>query len=133
MPKLIKKLLEPKTLLVICLCYFVLITIAFLSPVKSSLNINFVVPIDKTIHCLIYLVLMFIWNNYFYFSNNEVVVKKIVVIVLVLSLVYGIIIEIIQEQFVQNRGADVFDILANMIGAILGIFIFLTFKNRIKS
>ena len=46
---------------------------------------------------------------------------------------YGIIIEIIQELFIPFRNLELFDVLANMIGAILGALLFWNVKNRIKS
>jgi len=133
MPKLIKKLLEPNTLLVICLLYVLLITIAFLFPAKSFTSVSFVIPLDKLAHSSIYLILAFLWNIYFYITRNKASIKKSIFAILGLCLTYGIIIEILQEQFVQFRGADIFDVFANMIGAILGTIIFLNVKNRIKS
>ncbi|MCF6307599.1 MAG: VanZ family protein [Flavobacteriaceae bacterium] len=133
MPKLIKKLLEPNTLLVICLLYVLLITIAFLFPARGSVKVNFIIPLDKIVHSSIYLILAFLWNIYFYLTKNKDNIKKSVFAILGLCLAYGIIIEIIQEQFVQFRGADIFDVLANMIGAMVGTIIFLNVKNRIKS
>ncbi|PHS63471.1 MAG: hypothetical protein COB12_09240 [Flavobacterium sp.] len=133
MPKLIKKLLEPNTLLVICLLYVLLITIAFLFPARVGVKINFIIPLDKIIHSSIYLILAFLWNCYFYLTKNKDAIKKSVFTILGLCLTYGIIIEILQEQFVQYRGADIFDVLANMIGAMVGTIIFLNVKNRINS
>ncbi len=131
MQKLIKKLLEPNTLLVICLLYVLLITIAFLFPAKGFVKIDFIIPPDKIVHSSIYLVLAFLWN--IYLTKDKDSIKKSVFTILGLCLIYGIIIEILQEQFVQFRGADIFDVLANMIGAMVGTIIFLNVKNRIKS
>ena len=134
MLKLIKRLLEAKNLLSICILFTILFTITFLYPFKeSSLVFNFIVPLDKLIHVLIYVVLSFLWISYFnivdvfnYFSIN-------ILIVLLLCFFYGIIIEVIQELFIPFRKADIFDILSNMIGSFLGGILFWNVKNRIKS
>ena len=134
MLKHIKILLEAKNLLGICILFTILFTIAFLYPFKeSSLELNFIVPLDKLIHVLIYVVLSFLWISYFnivdvfhYFSIN-------ILIVLLLCFFYGIIIEVIQELFIPFRKADIFDIVSNMIGSFLGGILFWNVKNRIKS
>ena len=38
-----------------------------------------------------------------------------------LSLVYGIVIEILQHLFTDTRKADIFDVLANAFGALVGL------------
>jgi VanZ family protein len=130
MTKLIKKFWELKHLLSICIVYTVLVTVAFLYPFKVTTTINFI-PIDKLIHVLIYLSLSFLWISY---SNRVANYKKTVTImIMLLCFFYGIIIEVIQELFIPLRKADLFDVSANMIGAILGALLFWSVKNRIKS
>ncbi|MFT5251014.1 MAG: VanZ family protein [bacterium] len=130
MTKLIKKFWELKHLLSICIVYTVLVTVAFLYPFKETRTINFI-PIDKLIHVLIYLSLSFLWISY---SNRVANYKKTVTImIMLLCFFYGIIIEVIQELFIPLRKADLFDVSANMIGAILGALLFWSVKNRIKS
>ena len=50
--RLIKKLWDFKHLFSICLVYTVLITVAFLYPLKGITITNFIIPIDKLIHVL---------------------------------------------------------------------------------
>jgi VanZ family protein len=77
--------------------------------------------------------LALLWNIYFYLTKNKGSINKSAFVIFGLCLTYGTIIEILQEQFVQYRGADIFDVFANMIGATIGTIIFLNVKNRIKS
>jgi VanZ family protein len=131
--RLIKKLWEFKHLLSICIVYTLLVTVLFLYPFKGTTTINFIIPIDKLIHVLIYLSLSFLWISYSNRLANYKKTGKPIIIVMLLCFFYGIIIELTQELFIPFRNSDLFDVLANMIGAILGALLFWNFKNRIKS
>ena len=133
MMKLIKKFLEVKNLLSICIVFSILTTISFLSPINGSPAFKFFIPLDKLIHIIIYLLLSFLWISYFYKANIYNKVLTPIILVIILCLFYGIIIEMIQELFIPLRKADKFDVLANMIGAFLGTLLFWNVKNRIKS
>lgn len=85
--------------------------------------------IDKIVHLFIYTVFSFLWGmtflkkRTFTFSNN--------VFLIVLSIFFGIIIEILQGFGGFNRSFEWQDILANSIGVLLGYIIclkILTFK-----
>jgi len=133
MIKLIKKLLEAKNLLIIAILFSIFITIAFLSPISGMPKIDFIIPIDKVAHITIYMLLAFIWMFYFYKVNGNILKINTIVILLSLFLVYGTIIEVLQELFIDFRQADIFDVLANTFGSVLGLFVFKNVKNRIKT
>ncbi len=64
----------------------------------------------------------------FFFNFNK---KKSSINTFILSVVFGIIIEVLQEQLTNNRQADVFDVVANTFGTILAVFMLnLIFKDR---
>jgi VanZ family protein len=42
----------------------------------------------------------------------------------ILGTIYGIIIEFLQQAFFYGRQLDVFDMLANLIGCLIGVWIF---------
>ncbi len=90
------------------------------------------IPIDKLVHLFIFLVLTFLWLLY---VNNVLHDTKPIVLlfILVACLFYGILIEVIQELFVLSRGAEVLDVIADLLGASLGLLLFRNYKNRITS
>jgi|TARA_B100001094_G_C17438778_1_gene442652 VanZ family protein len=93
---------------------------------------NFLIPIDKIIHVFIFMALTFLWLSYVNsFLNNT---KPIVLFfIMVVCLLYGILIEVIQEFYVLSREAEVFDVIADLIGVSLGLLFFRNYKNRITS
>jgi len=133
MIRLIKKFLEYKYLLGICIAYTILVTVAFLYPFKGATTINFIIPIDKLIHVFIYLFLSFLWISYSNMVANYIKKVTIISMIILLCFFYGIIIEIVQELFIPFRNSELFDVLANMIGAISGALLFWKVKNRIKT
>jgi VanZ family protein len=127
--------LEPKKILLrAVLIYTSLITLAFLLPSMGSINhFDFFIPIDKLVHFSIHLILVFIWLNVIFIYNNRVINLKRIAITVLSCIVYGIIIEIVQQLFIETRMADFLDIIANSVGTLLGVLIFLKFKFRFNS
>jgi len=133
MMRLIKKLWESKHLLSICIVYSLIVTVLFLYPFKGLAKVNFILPIDKLIHVLIYFSLSFLWISYYDRFAKYKKTRKSIIIIILLCFFYGIVIELIQEILIPFRGSDLFDVFANMIGTILGTLFFCNFNNRIKS
>ena len=133
MMRLIKKLLEFRHFLSICIVYSLLVTVLFLYPFKGIASVNFILPVDKLIHVLIYFSLSFLWISYYDRFAKYKIKKKSIIIIILLCFFYGIVIELIQEILIPFRGSDLFDVFANMIGTILATLFFCNFNNRIKS
>jgi VanZ family protein len=123
MTPLIKSLLGDKTLLLIALFYSIAITCLFFIP-NQDLPKTQISEADKLVHVLIYFILVNLWSLYFYVKNNLKFENKWILILLFSVLFYGIIIEITQELFTDSRSADILDVAANFLGALLGIFFF---------
>lgn len=68
---------------------------------------------DKVAHFIFYFVFVFFWTKSF--KNKK---SQSFVIILIIAIVLGITIEVLQENFTQNRTFDWYDILANSVGAI---------------
>lgn len=107
------------------LFYFNFATIDRLMPETET------VPIDKLIHFLAYSVLGFVWAIWWGFSFG---LKRILHLYFLL-LLYGILIESLQETVNPTRSFDWWDLLANCVGIICGIIIavyFLKWKVKIN-
>ena len=133
MQNLIGRLLESKQLFTICLSYSVVVTIVFLVPAKQVPSLfDFYIPIDKLVHIFIFLVLSFLWLAYIdrVLTNTKPIVLFLALLV---CLLYGIIIEVSQELFVRSRKAEALDVIADLFGASIGLFLFFFLLDRIKS
>ncbi len=126
----IKRLLEGKTVLFIAVLYSTVITILFFLPSQDLPNTR-LPGADKVIHALIYFILANVWLLYLYLKKDFQLNTKWILALLVSLLLYGIIVEIIQGLFTDNRSADIFDVAANLIGSVLGIYFFKSIKNKL--
>ena len=108
------------------------ILVATLSPGKS-LPSSSLFRFDKLIHIVIFGV--FAWlvlRAYFLSANNNTASKtNVYVIVGVATILFGIAIEGMQ-QYIPDRGADRYDIIANTVGIVASQVIFY-FIHRKKS
>lgn len=84
---------------------------------------------DKWVHLLIHSVLVGLWMLYLLRYNNNRFRWRHAVIVLLGSLVFGIIVEILQGCLTVSRTADFFDVIANFGGALVGVLIFQKVKH----
>jgi VanZ family protein len=84
---------------------------------------------DKYVHALFYFVLIMLWGFYSMLKQNEISIPKILRFVF-LSVLYGILIEILQGTLTKTRHADAFDVLANSTGAIIALLVFVLIKKQ---
>ena len=119
----IKSWLGPRPLLGIAITYTLLITAALLTPITGAPKIE--IPFaDKMVHLIINAGLFMVWASYVFSGKTNTKTKKTYTLPLlfVCTLLYGILIEVVQESFIPTRGADFFDVVANLCGLILGFF-----------
>lgn len=102
-------------------CYTVAITVLFLMP-PSGAEAPFP-QADKVIHIILYLILMLVWAIPVLAFHKKPHIRN-VSFLLIASLFYGIIIEVIQAKIIDGRQGDVLDVIANLLGSILGLFLF---------
>jgi len=114
-----------KTIVLITLiAYLGLIT--FLSLVSIDNNTNIKVEYgDKIVHSIIHAINVILF--YLVFVKYNFV--RPILLAVVASIFYGIIIEVLQEQFTTVRTFDVFDIYANCLGTLVTA-VFLKIKGK---
>ena len=87
---------------------------------------------DKIFHFIAYSVLAWLWFKALYYKLNYPF-KRSLVITSFVSVIFGIIIEVLQGMITQTRVAESNDILANTLGVGLTITIlFLFTKTEVK-
>ena len=125
----IKRLLESKSLIASAgIIYTCVITVVFLMPTSGLPRVSFPGGADKPIHLLSHFILVTLWQVYWFRRNNYQLNGKQGAVLLAGSLLYGIIIEIMQACFTEGRTADLFDVIANFSGALLAVFLFSKIK-----
>ena len=79
---------------------------------------------DKWVHVVLFMALVVSWC-WFYSGKKEQSTnsKKTFITIAVVSLLYGIVMELVQEQFIPNRSFEIPDIISDGVGAVLGYFI----------
>lgn len=117
MQRMLKTLYDFRILLAIMIT-LITITLSLL-PGENIKNVGFInIPFgDKLGHFIAYSALGFFWANVMKTSNNYVVKT----VLFLFSL--GIVLELIQFNFLVGRFFEIFDIIANIIGSIVGIAI----------
>jgi VanZ family protein len=74
---------------------------------------------DKVVHFCFYFGFVFWWGSYLRKKT-----KRTLIGLWLAAVGYGIIMEVCQLAFTQNRSADLWDVLANTIGASVGLWVF---------
>ena len=89
-----------------------------------DIEINFA---DKIFHFLAYSLFTVLW--YFTFFHTFTFKKRrSIVYAVVLAILFGIVIEVLQDTMTASRALDVYDALANTLGALVAAMI-IWFKN----
>lgn len=73
---------------------------------------------DKIFHFLSYGLFTMLWYFAFFFTFN-IINKKAIIYAFVWAVCFGISIEILQETMTDSRALDVYDVLANTLGALM--------------
>jgi len=79
--------------------------------------------LDKWAHIFLFFVLVFLWCRAYLKRELAINIKKICFTIAILSVVYGIGMEIVQHYFIPFRSFDYGDMIADAIGSIAGYFI----------
>ncbi|MGB6268593.1 MAG: VanZ family protein [Olleya sp.] len=88
---------------------------------------------DKVMHAIAYFIFTSIWfytlNSYY---NKSI--KQALKIAIIASILFGIIIELLQHTITQSRQADYKDIIANVVGTLVAVLIIkLIIKMKVKN
>ncbi len=104
------------------ICWIVIITVLSLSSFKDFDTQGINIPhLDKLVHFLFYffaaiLGVLLIREQ----TKGHLNLYRSISISTLFAIVYGIVIEVIQNTFIQYRSGESYDVLANSIGAFFG-------------
>lgn len=87
------------------------------------------IAMDKLGHAVVYGVLTYLLLRGFKKEDMTGFAGNSPVSALIISIVYGISMELMQYFFFPGRFFELYDIIANIIGSILGLYIFKYFNN----
>lgn len=101
-----------------------IIIVLSLMPGSSFNSVSpFVLPhTDKLVHFAIYFIMCILWLQYFKISKVGNV--SAMAYSLIISIGFGLLMELFQEAFTNKRTGDVWDFAANCMGAIMAVFAF---------
>jgi VanZ family protein len=87
---------------------------------------------DKVLHCIAYALLGALFFRAFKTTRIKNKVNLLWVLSVLLSSLYGIGDEI-HQYFVPYRSADLMDVLADILGAVMGVYFYQTFSGKIST
>ncbi len=123
-------MLNKKTYFLLALLWTCIVTVLSLITIKSDIGSSIKIENkDKFVHFTFYFVFVVLW---FLFAKDKSINKKTKLIVLFSAIGYGILMEICQGIFTTTRTPDILDVLANSLGAIVGL-LFVTALNNKKT
>ena len=119
-----------KKLLLVLTIFYTLVLAFFSLASFSSLPVIGTSYDDKITHCIAYGILFLLW----YFTLKSLKTAKPIFSAIIFSLIYGIIIEVLQGQLTTDRQLDVLDVFANLTGiTIAALFIILRNRRIVKN
>lgn len=126
--KLIKSSSVPKYLFfIVALLWTAFVT--YLCLVQSSdLPVINIPNLDKYIHVFFHFVLTFVWFLFFRKQFKLDAIFSALFFSFIVSFLFGITIEILQQLVTTTRSADVLDVIANLIGATLAVIVCVIFE-----
>lgn len=103
-----------KTYIMLTVMWAFFILLLSVIPGKDLPESN-LIGIDKVVHFIFYFILCFLYTSVF---NVQQSIRMILLIAFV-CIAYGFLIECIQGLFLQDRFFDLYDVVANSMGAII--------------
>jgi VanZ family protein len=128
----IQKLLSNRTPALL-LTIIILILMALPGNMLPKEEKTFIPNLDKLVHASLFGSFVFLWSIYYATrkeKNNHSDSRYI--LILIIACLYGVATELMQKYLIPNRDYDIYDILADSIGAVLGFIFFRIVVTRFK-
>ena len=79
--------------------------------------------LDKYVHLVLFGSFVFLWSFYYTAKEGKRNLQRLYLRIVVIACLYGTAMEFIQKYFIPNRDFDIYDIAADVAGAIGGYII----------
>lgn len=106
-----------KIWILLAIAYTTVLTVVSLMTLRNLPDVG-VSYGDKIFHFFAYFVMAFLWALAWFFSFNFDK-KRSIRNAFIIAVIFGIIIEVLQGTLTASRSLDVYDMLANTLGALL--------------
>ena len=102
--------------------WLILISILFFLPGSALPKENWFdkIYIDKWVHVGLFAVLIFLWRSSFNWDINSYNL-----FLLLAAVLYGFLVEVVQLNWIPNRSFDMYDVLSDASGSIVGLLVWL--------
>lgn len=103
----------------------ILVILASLMPGNALPSSGITIPhFDKVVHVAMYTGTVYLWLKYSNTLTPENVVLKLVLMIVLAGFLLGLLLELMQYYFIENRNFESLDLIANGFGCIFGGTIF---------
>ncbi|MDH6355424.1 VanZ family protein [Dysgonomonas sp. PH5-45] len=97
-----------------------------------DVEIDFFIPFDKVAHFFMYFGFSGATAlNYIYLKKGDIDVSRLLIWAFLMPILYGALIEVLQDRYFPPRAADWYDFLADGLGALTALPIAIVFRNYI--
>ena len=115
------------TILITWILVITFLSLIDLSSIDIEIKTKYWIKFDKIVHFVFYFTLTFLLFNSFTVKKIKINAQLISVII---AVIYGIIIEILQDIVPTKRSFDYFDIVANTLGSLTMLIVLNYFKKK---
>ncbi|NND07194.1 MAG: VanZ family protein [Saprospiraceae bacterium] len=115
-------------------CWLIAILIISILPGRSipKVGLGFFDHLDKIAHFTVYAILSILMAYEIYERRGNLDLRGLVTIWLI-CFAYGLLLEIVQLMFLSDRSFEFPDIIANIIGSLVGgIFVYVYYRKKKK-
>lgn len=118
---------KPLLFLISWVIFITFLSLVDFKEIDIKIEINNWLKFDKIVHFIFYFTLTGLLLNYFRQLKS---LRNYIFISFLLAIIYGIIIEIIQDIIPTRRNFDYKDMFANTLGSIMMVIFFLKFLKK---
>lgn len=110
----------------LAILWFIIMCVLFFLPgsaLPEEHGWMILIRIDKLVHIFLFAILFLLWRIAFNLKFRNYTIWLIFLVV-----AYGLAVELIQKYWIPGRSFDLYDVLADTIGCLVGLLIYMYIK-----